>query len=1497
MFTHLITLESASWLLDILLKSAVLLALADITTLACWRASAAQRHLIWTLAVIGVLLLPVLSAILPAWHVVRLPELRLSSADTRVPTPLPSVVPSTDTASQIPSHLAPSTPTVSTPATVVVTSDAPARPAAPEIAVSAPPSPRLPWYLWVTLAWGIGTAMILVWHGYGYVVTRRMLIRTRPASAEWISLLTEVAGKQRVRVLMSDAIAMPSVVGLIKPTMLLPAQAEDWSEERRRVVLLHELAHLQRHDLLSHLLAQIACAVYWLNPLIWFTAHRMRIEREIACDDAVLGTDIRASDYATHLLAVASMLPEGRCAPVAGIAMAWSSKVGRRIKGVLDGRRNRRRVSWLAVMVLLLLGLPVLVTLAIAQGPTGRPKPPTSTSIPFPESTYTRLGVISRDGQHVAVAYQDKQGVTHLTLDGKAYAEHPATESITSNNRFLDWEMSHGTRLTMSPDGTRLAYVITMLPPMSSSAGEVTFRSRKVAIVDGKRSQEFIQVTLPAFSADSKHVAYAGYVDGKWRVWLDGTPGPEFDAIVYHSTDVGARLPSEFINNQGGFSRDGRHFGYVATRNEQWYVVVDGEEYGPYRSVTGFTFAGTGGGKYRFAFVAIRNRGEMSLIVDGEERAGFENLSMPSFSTDGNHLAYFAVSKGKSLVLVRDDKETALNHLTSGTPLLSHDGAHIAYAVPGTEGQGMVYLDQHPTYSPPGFKPTVDTVRTSLRFSPDGESVYFIGEKGWCVRGKRNLDLPPGDVQLTFAPDGRPAYVRAVIGGYELVFDGHALPPVAVKIESITFSPSGDLVYYVQRKVNDGTEKERVVSQVCVNGTPGDEYEGILPFQPYNAQRFFVDAPDRFHYFAVKDGAIHQVEVTIPPQASLASPDPLPTFTVPAEQTWKPVTASPSGRYLAVPNPQVPGGPGIWVSNLQTGTWTKVWDRAGEIQWLPDEQGMIVAIGGGREREDGRPGPRCTFFRVSLDGTATQLTEVTDLCDWLVIPDGSGLVATRYADRRQREGVTEIQVETRIYPFANRKWMTKHIAPFIWPDGLIGVGLALRKDHNAWVLSYTERRTGDNSEWWVNLTTGKAMQVHGGDDRYYSLDGQYAVDGNQLFRARTWPTPPAGRDWGGNALVNRIRTFPVDNVNTDWAPDGRHIAYSMGSIDQPWVTAFDLQGKKTVTIKGDFAAWVGPEHLLVSQEKSSRYLLYPLAGGAGREVFRFQSGETATTAGTLLQWVDEASGKVLFTDADIKRFDWDRQIFELTEQTSKKLQALPRQPHRYFQLKDSEGVIYRGTFYSPTSSLGFDGPAIQLEGNEEVRFYRIEAWYGGRYPPGPDLRYDPRLRRALEDAGVLGSIPRAAGTPPEAGSAYHGLLVSLTCEKSAYRAGAPVHFTVCERNTGDATLVLSYNRFPRFYHILLTDAQGKPVAKTPLTLQDEDETLPRNELVNPIRVLPGKELVKTYDLRQYVKALPPGTYTLQVMRSSAGISTEGKSGGGIIGDGALSFPCQININK
>jgi hypothetical protein len=114
--------------------------------------------------------------------------------------------------------------------------------------------------------------------------------------------------RRRVRLLRTPAqsgVGTPLTWGTLRPTVLVPAEAASWPPEHRRAVLLHELAHVRRLDCLLALLGDAACALWWCHPGVWWAAHRLRLERERACDARVLRAGVRASDYAECLLRIA----------------------------------------------------------------------------------------------------------------------------------------------------------------------------------------------------------------------------------------------------------------------------------------------------------------------------------------------------------------------------------------------------------------------------------------------------------------------------------------------------------------------------------------------------------------------------------------------------------------------------------------------------------------------------------------------------------------------------------------------------------------------------------------------------------------------------------------------------------------------------------------------------------------------------------------------------------------------------------------------------------------------------------------------------------------------------------------------------------------------------------------------------------------------------------------------------------------------------------------
>lgn len=125
----------------------------------------------------------------------------------------------------------------------------------------------------------------------------------------WIEEAEQLARELRIHrglcFVESAQVSGPLVLYLWRPIIVIPEAAAEWPSARIRAVLLHELAHIKRNDVRIQTLAQMACATYWFNPLVWLATHQLRLERERACDDSVLLGGTSGANYATHLYEIA----------------------------------------------------------------------------------------------------------------------------------------------------------------------------------------------------------------------------------------------------------------------------------------------------------------------------------------------------------------------------------------------------------------------------------------------------------------------------------------------------------------------------------------------------------------------------------------------------------------------------------------------------------------------------------------------------------------------------------------------------------------------------------------------------------------------------------------------------------------------------------------------------------------------------------------------------------------------------------------------------------------------------------------------------------------------------------------------------------------------------------------------------------------------------------------------------------------------------------------
>lgn len=200
-----------------------------------------------------------------------------------------------------------------------------------------------------------------------------LLVVVRRSRAVWrmTGITRRAAASDMPRVLLSSEIRTPLTWGLMYPTILLPSCAVDWSRERLEAVLEHERAHIRRSDPLWHWAGELVCAAWWFHPFAWLARSRAAHERECACDDAVIRSGVRPSDYASELLNLASTLPV-KGEPI--MALSALSDFERRIKSLVLPGTDRRPVTARVQLTTALAALAVIIPLAVlrAQAPSGQ---------------------------------------------------------------------------------------------------------------------------------------------------------------------------------------------------------------------------------------------------------------------------------------------------------------------------------------------------------------------------------------------------------------------------------------------------------------------------------------------------------------------------------------------------------------------------------------------------------------------------------------------------------------------------------------------------------------------------------------------------------------------------------------------------------------------------------------------------------------------------------------------------------------------------------------------------------------------------------------------------------------------------------------------------------------------------------------------------------------------------------------------------------------------
>jgi beta-lactamase regulating signal transducer with metallopeptidase domain len=322
-------------LLQTSMRGAVLIALAWIATALQRRRSAELRHVVWLTSLIGTLALPAL-AWAPRWSLPILP----------VPA-----------------------------ATVIRATSVDTRSSLRVEAVEKPVAPARGSFV-LLLVWLLGCVVLLTREIASRRRVHRWIVASRPAGAEVQGACDRVARRlglrRHVACRRSPLARVPMVCGVWRPVVILPEASADWGEPSLRRVLLHELAHVQRHDPLWIAVGHAARALLWFHPLVWLAVARSRAESECACDDRVVSEGERPSGYAQTLLSIADPLTLGEME--AALPLATHAGLETRIMGILSPIRDRRALG--VAPRLAVLGAAALLALAIAVAqPVGAASP------------------------------------------------------------------------------------------------------------------------------------------------------------------------------------------------------------------------------------------------------------------------------------------------------------------------------------------------------------------------------------------------------------------------------------------------------------------------------------------------------------------------------------------------------------------------------------------------------------------------------------------------------------------------------------------------------------------------------------------------------------------------------------------------------------------------------------------------------------------------------------------------------------------------------------------------------------------------------------------------------------------------------------------------------------------------------------------------------------------------------------------------------------------
>ncbi len=330
-------------------------------------------------------------------------------------------------------------------------------------AQETPPPTRasVPWSLWLAMgiwasgAAGIGVYLIRDYSRLTRLVNQCPTLTARPALDLLRACCSQLHIKASVRLIITDAVQSPALLGMWRPKLLLPRNmVHTFTKRQLRHVFFHELAHLKRRDIAAGCVASLCHLIHWFNPLVWYAFQLMRTDRELACDQVALTQLARSEESTLYGQTIIRILEFNRCHPLrAAIAGMGQTRhqVRKRIVSIAEFKPACEGIQWGAACLLACLAVTGLTRtpmtavtrehpvsdMIVAQDAT----PVAPVSVPAPPQA---IAEDTAAAPALAAPVRERPPAQHSFMLSQVYtvpSSHPAPRSVPENAAAMNAKM------------------------------------------------------------------------------------------------------------------------------------------------------------------------------------------------------------------------------------------------------------------------------------------------------------------------------------------------------------------------------------------------------------------------------------------------------------------------------------------------------------------------------------------------------------------------------------------------------------------------------------------------------------------------------------------------------------------------------------------------------------------------------------------------------------------------------------------------------------------------------------------------------------------------------------------------------------------------------------------------------------------------------------------------------------------------------------------------